>query len=225
MKKYITVVLLICVALLIGCSKENKEGPPVAANGGGAGSVQAGGTSPEQDKGPDKKADEQNQPGIALNESMKASEALLNLAEKEKETLSQLDAIARDIEVIYGDWNSGRINRQQFSDRCLEKLAPANRLKNDFNNFLSNNPLTDQDKENPLYDGGLKLMKDMNLYICGFLSESIKGNHNFPVKEWANAAPNTDERVRSLYTSLIAENYRGQYMRINEAISICLAQK
>ena len=212
-KKVLIIAILISISLInmTGCSRspgnENRPSTPAASSSTG---------QPKQEQ--------QIQEPVKFDENTKTGQALVNLAVKEQETLSGLDNLVRQVDDVYGAWQRGRMSRQELSEKCMELLPQANKLNNDLKKYLTNNPLSEEDKKNPLYDDGLKYGKDMTLYVCGFISECLKGYKNFPVEQWANAPPNSDERIKSLYKNLIVNSYRDQYGLVEKAINICLEQ-
>lgn len=138
-----------------------------------------------------------------------------NLAIKEKEWLSRLEAVREDIKKSYTDWEQGKVTREEFTKQLDNSMKTVRNISKDYDLHMEVNVFpADKENEAVYRDGlvyGKKLRKTVNNFIF-MVTDGVMDAQTNKLKQL------TDDQVKDLYKKYMVERYEEYKAKLEPAL-------
>ena len=153
-----------------------------------------------------------------------SSLGLVRLANLERLLLPELEKIKHDIDVIYKDWESGKISRKELNKKLKDNIKPNySLLSKKFTEETKANQLSEEDTKNVLFTDGLNNGKLMRKDVSSFITMVLVGQGTLvPDKGGKNYTmefnPIDDIQLKELYQKNLVDSYNEHLDKLNKAL-------
>ena len=155
-----------------------------------------------------------------------SSAGLIKLANLERQLLPDLEKIKQDIDAIYKEWESGKINREELNKKLKEDIKPRySPLSKKFSEQSKANPLSEEDKKNTVYTDGLSNGKSLRRDVSSFITVATAGQGTLvQEKDSKNYTlqfnPVDDQKLKEMYQKNLINNYNKHLEKLNKALNM-----
>lgn len=140
---------------------------------------------------------------------------LENLATKEAQWLSRLDAVRGEISKSYGDWEQGKISKEDFLAQLNNSNATVKALRKDYELHMEVNAFPEALENEGVYKDGLAYGKKLRTNVNNFIfmaTDGIMDSQTNKVK------PLTDEQIKDVYKKYMVERYDEYKAKLTPAL-------
>ncbi len=138
-----------------------------------------------------------------------------NLALKESQWLDRVDAVYNDVEESFSQWNKGEITKEQFINQLNQHNTILKSIKQEYNDYIDANSLTEEMKSLQIYKDGLVYGKKMRSELNNFIFRATEGVIDAKTNE---LTPLTDDQIKKMHEYMLTDKYNSY----KEKLEVCL---
>ena len=138
-----------------------------------------------------------------------------DLAEHEKQWLTQLEPITKQIDVAYQSWTNGETDRNNFIASLMGIRKEFLKIEQDYQKYIKKNPLSQELINKSAYKEGLINGKNLRVDVNDFLISSTEGIENPQNK---SRVPLNDVQLKFFYRQKMIVDYNIHIVALKEAL-------
>lgn len=140
---------------------------------------------------------------------------LENLATKEAQWLIQLDAVREEITKSYGDWEQGKISKEDFLDQLKKSNSKVRSLAKEYDLHMEVNDFPETLESEEVYRGGLAYGEKLRTTVNNFIFMATDGIMDSQTNQ---IKPLTDEQIKDVYNKYMIERYDKYKAKLTPAL-------
>lgn len=138
-----------------------------------------------------------------------------NLALKEKEWINRLDVVRSEISKSYGDWEQGKISKEDFLGQLNKSKETIKPLIKDYDLHMEVNAFPEDSKNEEVYKDGLAYGKKLRTNVNNFIFMATEGIMDSQTNK---LKPLTEDQIKDVYKKYMVERYDEYKAKLSPAL-------
>lgn len=138
-----------------------------------------------------------------------------NLAIKEKEWLSRLDAVHSEISKSYTAWQQGKATKEDFLNQLKKSKDTVRGLIKEYDLHMDVNLFPESAKNEAIYKDGLAYGKKIRKTVNDFIFMATEGILDAQTNKFK---PLTDDQIKDVYQRYMVERYNEYKAKLQPAL-------